>query len=229
MTTIELKFLNADYLKDITETISNIPLRIGVSHLKVIAYFTILPPFLKWSNDYPLSINEVKLRSKNWVELLPKGPGDQDMDVIENEFFTIKGKAKTRQFLPNKVLDLYLGISHKLRCEIDDYVEELRVNADSNISVCYQLEVIICVPSDLSSESSQKKTPMIVSDHKFHNRHNEDSTLSDLFLANSISQDDEGVQMAREKRPARKRQLSVSKLHFVLLPKVLKAFETTEI
>jgi hypothetical protein len=122
------------------------PLCIGVSHLKVIAYFTILPPFLKWSNDYPLSIDDVKLRSKNWVEMLPKGPGDQDVDVIENEFFIIKGKAKTRQFLPNKVLDLYLGISHKLRCEIDDFIEGLQANLIS-VSVCYQ--VIISVPSEL--------------------------------------------------------------------------------
>ena len=127
------------------ETISNIPLRIGVSHLKAIAYFTILPLFLKWSNDYPLSIDDVKLRSKNWVEMLPKGPGDQDVDAIENEFFTIKGKAKTRQFLPNKVLELYLGISHKLRCDIENYVEDLNANC---VSVCYP--VIVSVPSELS-------------------------------------------------------------------------------
>ena len=124
------------FVKDITETISNIPLRIGVSNLKTIAYFTILPPFLKWSHDYPLSIDDVKLRSKNWVEMLPKGPGDQDVDVIESEFFTFKGKAKTRQFLPNKVLDLYFGISHKLRCDIEHYVEELNTNITS---VCYHL------------------------------------------------------------------------------------------
>lgn len=69
--------------------------------------------------------------------MLPKGPDDQDVDAIENEFFTTKGKAKTRQFLPNKVLDLYLGISHKLRCEIDTYIEE-RVSSNP-ISVCYQV------------------------------------------------------------------------------------------
>lgn len=66
-------------------------------------------------------MDNVKLRSKNWVEILPKGSGDEDVDVIENEFFTIKGKAKTHQFLPNKVLDLYLGISHKLQCNRQSY------------------------------------------------------------------------------------------------------------
>lgn len=77
--------------------------------------------------------------------MLPKGPGDQDVDVIKNEFFTIKGKAKTRQFLLNKVLDLYFGISYKLWCDIDNYVEDLNANS---VSVCYP--VIVCVPSELS-------------------------------------------------------------------------------
>jgi hypothetical protein len=130
---------NADYSKDITETITNIPLRIGVANLKVVTYFTILPLFLKWSHDYPLSINDVKLRSKNWVELLPKGFGDEDVNAIENEFFTLKGKAKTRQFLPNKVLDLYLGISHLLRNEIENHIEESENHGNLNVSVCYQI------------------------------------------------------------------------------------------
>jgi hypothetical protein len=129
--------LNTDYSKDITETITNIPLTIGVGHLKVVTYFTILPLFLKWSHNYPLSIDNVKLRSKNWVELLPKGSGDEDANAIETEFFTLKGKAKTRQFLPNKVLELYLGISHSLRNEIEDHIEESE-NHDI-ISVCYQI------------------------------------------------------------------------------------------
>ena len=114
-----------------------IPLHIGVIHLKAIAYFTILPLFLKWSHDYPLSMDNVKLRSKNWVEMLLKGSGDEDVDAIKNEFFTIKGKAKTHQFLPNKVLDLYLGISHKLWCNINNHIEELNTNPISEL-VCYQ-------------------------------------------------------------------------------------------
>jgi len=131
--------LNADYSKDITETITNIPISIGVGHLKAVTYFTILPLFLRWSHNYPLSIDDVKLRSKNWVELLPKGSGDEDLNAIETDFFTFKGKAKTRHFLPNKVLDLYLGISHLLRIEIENHIEELENNRDNNISVCYQI------------------------------------------------------------------------------------------
>ena len=127
-------------LKDITETISNIPLCIGVRNLKNIAYFTILPLFLKWARDYPLSIDDVKLRSKNWVEMLPKGDELEDVNAIESEFFTVKGKTKARQFLPNKVLDLYLGISHLLKNEIEDHIEseELKAaQASNSIPVCY--------------------------------------------------------------------------------------------
>ena len=119
------------------DTITNIPLSIGVSHLKVVTYLTILPLFLKWSHNYPLSIDDVKLRSKNWVELLLKGSGDEDVNAIISDFFTCKGNAKTCQFLPNKVLDLYLGISHSLRNEIENHIEESE-NHDI-ISVCYQI------------------------------------------------------------------------------------------
>jgi len=62
------------------------------------------------------------------------------------------------------------------------------------------------------SEYSQKKMSIsfITSNH---NHHDEDA-LSDLFSANSISRSDEDVLTAREKRPARKHQLSVSKSHY---------------
>lgn len=95
--------------------------------------------FLKWSHDYPLSIDDVKLRTKNWVEMLPKGPGNEDLNAIEGEFYTLKGKAKTRQFLTNKVLDLYLGIGYVLRSEIETYIEEHKSGL-----VCYQI-FTICV------------------------------------------------------------------------------------
>ena len=124
------------FVKDISETISNIPLNIGVSHLKAVVYFTILPLFLKWSHDYPLSIDDVKLRNKNWVELLPKGLGNEDVNAIESEFFTFKGKGKTCHYLPNKVLDLCLRISYTKQCEIDNHIEEYNANS---ISVCYQV------------------------------------------------------------------------------------------
>jgi hypothetical protein len=98
--------------------------------------------FHKWSKGYSLSIGDVKLRNKNWVEMLPKGPGDEDLDAIENEFFTIKGKAKTRQFLPNKVLDLYLGINYAMRSEIDNYIEE---HSNDPVSVVSYYAIIVSI------------------------------------------------------------------------------------
>lgn len=68
--------------------------------------------------------------------MLPKGPGDEDLNAIENEYYTIKGKAKTRTFLPNKVLELYLGIGYVLRSEIEDYIEEYNNNP---VPVCYHV------------------------------------------------------------------------------------------
>lgn len=81
-------------------------------------------------------MEDVKLRSKNWVEMLPKD--EDDVGAIENEFFSIKGRGKLRQFLPNKVLDLYLGISYTLRCDIENYIEEFKTGSES-ISVCYHI------------------------------------------------------------------------------------------
>ena len=82
--------------------------------------------------------------------------------------------------------------------------------------------------------SSQKKTS-IASDQKFHTNCHDESALSDLFLANSLSTSwgDEGasVLMAREiGRPAmRKRQLSVSNLHYFVYYQSPKAYKITEI
>ena len=45
-------------LQNLSETVSNIPVYIGVQELKRIAYFT-LPPFMKWSRDYTLSIEDL--------------------------------------------------------------------------------------------------------------------------------------------------------------------------
>lgn len=86
--------------------------------------------------------------------MLPKGPGNEDVNAIESEFFTFKGKSKTRQYLPNKVLDIYLGISYVKRTEIDNYIEEHSLNTYS-VSVCYQ--VLLANSHEADSKSSRKK------------------------------------------------------------------------
>ena len=104
--------------------------------LKAIAYFTLLPLFSKWSKEYPLSIDDLQLRFKDWVELIPLGPKDGDVNAISNKFFVPKGKSKALQFQPNKVLDLYLELSHDRHREILDHLDEIE-NSAVRQSSCY--------------------------------------------------------------------------------------------
>lgn len=114
-------------------------------------------------------MDDVKLRNKSWVEMLPKGPGDEDVDAIESEFFTFKGKAKTCQYLPNKVLDLYLGISYAKRIKIDNYIEDsynIKTVSDKSdqVSVCYKVFSVrtpMRLTMTLSENSSVLEKPRV--------------------------------------------------------------------
>lgn len=50
---------NPSIVSNISETISNIPVYIGVRELKTIAYFTLLPLFAKWSKDDSLALEDL--------------------------------------------------------------------------------------------------------------------------------------------------------------------------
>lgn len=116
--------------QNISETISNIPLHIGVRDLKAVAYFTLLPLFVKWSKNHALSIEDLRLRFKEWVELIPQGPDDEDINAISNKFYVPKGKSKTLQFQPSKVLDLYLEIGYETYSRVMEHLEELLQNEE---------------------------------------------------------------------------------------------------
>jgi hypothetical protein len=111
--------------QNISETISNIPVYIGVRDLKRITYLTLLPPFLRWSNEDTLAIEELRLRFKDWVELIPAGPGYEDVGAISSKFFLPKGKMKTIHFQSNKVLELYLELAYERYAEILTRLEEI--------------------------------------------------------------------------------------------------------
>ena len=70
-----------------SETQGNIPVHIGVQQLKIIAFYTILPAFLKWSNNYPLTIEHIRMRDKKWVEFIPAEP---DVDAVAEDFCVFK-------------------------------------------------------------------------------------------------------------------------------------------
>ena len=112
--------------QNVSETIPNIPLHIGVKDLKAVAYFTLLPPFTNWSKYYMLPVNKLRLRFKDWVELIPLGPDNEDINAISSKFYVPKGKSKVLQFQSNKVLELYLEISHETYSEVLDHLEELQ-------------------------------------------------------------------------------------------------------
>ena len=121
------------FLQNISETISNIPVYIGVRALKGITYYTLLPPFMKWSKDCTLAIEDLRLRFKDWVELVPAGPDNEDVGAISSKFFLPKGKSKTIQFHPNKVLELYLELSYDKYAEILNHLDDIE-----DQSVCSQ-------------------------------------------------------------------------------------------
>jgi len=112
-------------MQNISETISNIPVHIGVQELKNIVYLTLLPPFIKWSKNDSLDTSDLRLRFKDWVELIPLGSGHEDVDAISSKFFLPKGKSKTIQFHPNKVLELYLELIFDRYAEILNRLEDM--------------------------------------------------------------------------------------------------------
>jgi hypothetical protein len=115
--------------QNISETIGNIPVHIGVRALKAVTYYTLLPLFIEWSKGYLLVIDNVRLRSKDWVEMIAPGQGDdsEDADAISNQFFVEKkGKSKGHpQFQRNKVLPVYIELIYKEYLKVMDHLEEL--------------------------------------------------------------------------------------------------------
>lgn len=99
--------------------------------MKDVGYFTLLPLFSKWSKEYYLPIEDVRLRFKDWVELIHLGLKDKDIDAISSKFFAPKGKSKVPHFQPNKVLDLYMELSYDQHLNILDHIE------NNDVSHCW--------------------------------------------------------------------------------------------
>lgn len=108
-------------------------MHIGVRALKAVTYYTLLPLFAEWSKGYLLLIDNVRLRSKDWVEMIAQGDDDSDVDAISSHFFVEKkGKSKgPPQFQRNKVLPVYIELIYKEYLKVMDHLEELE-----NAPVC---------------------------------------------------------------------------------------------
>lgn len=127
--------------KNIFETIANIPVHIGVQKLKVVVFYTLLPLFLKWSKGFSLGIEDVQLRSKNWVELIARSP---DIDAIADKFF-VKGKNNARKFSAGQGIDIYLALPDEKYQDVLDHLngaEECEMPASG---------LLVCVSKQLTS------------------------------------------------------------------------------
>ena len=80
---------------------------------------------MKWSKNDTLDIEDLCLQFKDWVELIPLGSSDDDINAITSKFFVAKGKSKTIQFHAGKGLDLYLELPYSRYAEILQRLEDL--------------------------------------------------------------------------------------------------------
>jgi hypothetical protein len=71
-----------------------------------------------------LMIEDVRLRTTNWVELVPLA-GVEDMNAIARQFFLPKGKNNTIQFQRGKGAELYLEIEYSKYLDIVRHIDEL--------------------------------------------------------------------------------------------------------
>jgi len=114
------------YVQDICETLGDISAHIGADDLKLIGVYALGHRYAKWSGGLTLGMDDVELRSTTWEELLPKGAGVYDVDIIADRYFKIvKGK---RTFVNDKSgqkpLEIVLALPHEKYEVAVSYKEE---------------------------------------------------------------------------------------------------------
>jgi hypothetical protein len=91
--------------------VDHIPVHIGAEALKKTLFDALIPRWNRWTNNYPLHIDQITMRDKLWVILSPTIP---DCDAIAKYFFKA-GKKGNRTFksgkttillhIPNEIYD----------------------------------------------------------------------------------------------------------------------------
>ena len=134
--------------KDVLQAVDNIPIHIGAIELKAILYDQILPLWSAYTEGFPLKMDNVIMRNKEWVEICPLNP---DHNVISRPFFKY-GKNGTSTFktsqciinfhIPNTVYNRYLDYADKK--EEQRQVKAAEVCTDYSVTVLnYTLHLII--------------------------------------------------------------------------------------
>lgn len=78
----------------------HVPVHIGAVALKRSLYNAVIQHWNKWTDDYPLHIDQIVMRDKQWVIL---NPTDPDCDAIAKHFFKT-GKKGNRTFKSGKTI-----------------------------------------------------------------------------------------------------------------------------
>lgn len=137
-----MNFKLTDTFKNVSETQGNIPVHIGVQQLKTIAFYTILPAFLKWSNNYPLTIEHIRMRDKKWVEFIPAEP---DVDAVAKDFYVFKSKAAAgsggKKVFRAGQANLMLEIECEKYQEILEYRERRTSDTEEGENSCFILSI----------------------------------------------------------------------------------------
>jgi hypothetical protein len=102
------------FFQDFVEAVDHVPVHIGAMALKRMLYNAIIPRWNRWTNNFPLLIDQIAMRDNLWVILEPNVP---DHDVIARHFFKA-GKKGTQTFksgktvihfhVPNEIYDAML-------------------------------------------------------------------------------------------------------------------------
>ena len=78
----------------------HIPVHIGAVALKKLLYDAVIPRWKRYTNDYPLDMDQITMQDKLWVTLRPAVP---DVDAIAKHFFK-PGKKGNRTFKSGKTI-----------------------------------------------------------------------------------------------------------------------------
>ena len=127
-------------------------------------------------------MEDLRLRFKDWVELIPAGPGDQDINAISFKFFVPKGKMKIPQFTSKKVLELYLELVHEQYADIVSHLDMAEME-DNLVCSIYSL-VIISTNTDPKQPKKVRK--MSITYHMDTND-SDDQEFKDTVLCSNQS------------------------------------------
>ena len=105
--------------QDVLQAIDNVPVHIGAVELKKLLYKEIIPSWNSYTEGYPIAIEDIVMRSKEWVAIQPLNP---DRDVISRPFFKPgrggasifkTGRCTVLFHIPNNIYNQYLNYVEK--------------------------------------------------------------------------------------------------------------------